>query len=52
MTIPETRVWQKFDKDWKCVHSHRSKGVVEAGEVPPSSGGNASAATDQKADTE
>lgn len=25
-TIPETRIWQKFDKDWKCVHTHRSKG--------------------------
>lgn len=25
-TIPETRVWQKFGNDWKCVHSHRSPG--------------------------
>eukprot|EP00731_Ephydatia_muelleri_P019253 Em0012g78a len=20
----ETRVWQKCDKDWKCVHFHRT----------------------------
>ena len=25
-TIPETRIWHKFDKDWKCVHTHRSRG--------------------------
>jgi len=26
VSLPETRIWQKFDKDWKCVHTHRSAG--------------------------
>lgn len=33
-TIPETRVWQKFDKDWKCVHSHRSPGSAHSSGSP------------------
>ena len=23
-TFNETRVWKKFDNDWKCIHFHRS----------------------------
>ena len=30
VTIPETRVWQKFEKDWKCIHSHRSAGATNS----------------------
>ena len=26
VSIPETRIWQKFGGDWKCVHAHRSAG--------------------------
>lgn len=33
VTIPETRIWQKLDGEWKCVHSHRSAG----GSNPPRS---------------
>ena len=30
VTVPETRVWQKFDKEWKCIHSHRSAGATNS----------------------
>ncbi len=38
VSIPETRIWQKFGGDWKCVHSHRSAG----GANPPKSPDNPS----------
>ncbi|XP_064389784.1 calcium/calmodulin-dependent protein kinase type II-like [Halichondria panicea] len=34
VSIPETRIWQKFGGDWKCVHSHRSAGGANPARSP------------------
>nr|CAB59634.1 Ca2+/calmodulin-dependent protein kinase II [Suberites domuncula] len=38
VTIPETRIWQKFGGDWRCVHSHRSSGGSNPPRSPDQSG--------------